>query len=92
MDSNENITPTGSSSRRKFVLGLGILSSFAAVAASLRLPFFYKKDKSAGRAEVKRNMVKMLTKDGTLVEIDASLISSSKRKVSNAELQNWIKK
>jgi hypothetical protein len=36
--------------------------------------------------------VKMLTQDGSLVEIDKKLLASSGKKISNEELQQWIKK
>lgn len=35
---------------------------------------------------------KMLTQDGKLVEIDKKLLASASKKISNEELQNWIKK
>ena len=35
--------------------------------------------------------VKMLTQDGTLVEIDKKLLLSSSKKINNAELQQWVK-
>jgi hypothetical protein len=36
--------------------------------------------------------VKMLTQDGKLVEIDASILASGNKKISDKELQNWVKK
>lgn len=36
--------------------------------------------------------VKMLTRDGQLVEVDKSLLSSNPKKISNTELRDWIKK
>jgi hypothetical protein len=89
MDSNEKIIPANSPSRRKFVWGLGIFSAFAAVAAATDLPFFAKK---LAKTDGKKRTVKMLTEDGRLVEINESLITASKKKVTNAELQHWIKK
>lgn len=89
MDSNKKITPANAESRRKFVWGLGIFSAFAAVAATTGLPFFTKRSAKTGS---KKNIVRMLTEDGRLVEIDASLINAKKKKVTNAELQHWIKK
>jgi hypothetical protein len=35
--------------------------------------------------------VKMLTQDGRLVEIDKKLLPASRKKVSNEELQKWVK-
>lgn len=66
--------------RKKFVLwGLAILS-FLAV---LGMRFFPKK---------KNKMVRMLTEDGRLVEVDEAVLSSHRKKISNAELQTWVKK
>ena len=36
--------------------------------------------------------VKMLTQDGRLVEIDKNLVASSGKKITNEEMQQWIKK
>src|SRR5450755_1130057 len=58
--------------RRKFVWGLGVLSVFSGIALLARTPFSGKKNVIACAPEKKR-MVKMLTQDGKLVEIDASL-------------------
>ena len=92
MNSNEEITNTNTASRRKLIRGLGILSMFAAIAAAVRLPFIGKKEVISCKPETNKTMLKMLTQDGRLVEIDASLITASKKKISNNELQNWIKK
>jgi hypothetical protein len=90
MDNNEKTTPpVDGEARRKFVLGLGILSAIAAVAAAIDLPFFFKK---ISKSAPKKKTVRMLTEDGKLVEIDASLITARKKKVTNTELQHWIKK
>jgi hypothetical protein len=35
---------------------------------------------------------KMLTQDGKLVEIDKKLLAKASKKISNEELQQWIKK
>ncbi len=67
--------------RRKMVLWLGVLSLFSMVGAAFR-PLSSKKTRT----------VKVLTQDGKLVEIDASLLASSRKKISDKELQNWIKK
>jgi hypothetical protein len=67
--------------RRKLVSWLGVFSFFTAIGAA----FIPKKEKKTGT-------IKMLTKDGKLVEIDASLLAGNSRKVSDKELQNWIKR
>jgi hypothetical protein len=75
-------------SRRRFVWGVGILSLLTAAGSALKFPFLNKKS----RPEIKGKTVKMLTQDGTLVEIDAALITASRKKATNSDLQNWIKK
>lgn len=40
----------------------------------------------------KPETVKMLTQDGKLVEVDIASLPSNKKKITNGELQNWIKK
>jgi len=40
----------------------------------------------------KTETVKMLTTDGKLVEVNAAIIPNRKKKITNRELQNWIKK
>lgn len=68
-------------SRKKFIMwGVGILSLF-----SIGKLAFTSKEK-------KRNTVKMLTQDGTLVEIDVAAIPPNKKKISEEEIQNWVKK
>jgi hypothetical protein len=89
MDSNKNTSPANAPSRRKFVWGVGLFSAFAAIAAATGLPFFTKKDLKASGP---KKTVKMLTEDGRLVEIDEALINTSRKKVTNAQLKNWIKK
>lgn len=67
--------------RRKVLGWLTIFSVVTAVGGSL---FFKKKQKV--------KTIKMLTQDGKLVEVDASLIHKTGKKISNLELQNWIGK
>lgn len=65
--------------RKKFLLwSATILSSFTL------LKFLPSKKK-------KKETVKMLGRDGKLVEIDKKLLALSGRKISNEELQKWIK-
>ena len=92
MNSNEQITQTSTDSRRKFVWGVSILSVFAAVSAATGLRFNRKKDVVACKPEIKKRTLTMLTQDGKLVEIDESLMTAARTKISNIELQNWIKK
>ncbi|WP_295674131.1 hypothetical protein [uncultured Mucilaginibacter sp.] len=88
MDNKENTTQTNEPSRRKFVWGMGILSAFAAVGSITGISFWRKKKPVAN----KKQTVKMLTQDGRLVEVDVSKISGKMKKVTNTEMQHWIKK
>lgn len=67
-------------SRKKFI-GLGI----SAAALFTAFKFWAPKKKK------ETNTVKMLTQDGKLVEIDIAALPSKKKKITNKELQNWIK-
>ena len=68
-------------SRKKFLLW-----SAAALSSVSVFKFF-------GRTKKKKTeTLKMLTQDGTLVEIDRELMVSSREKISDKELQQWIKK
>jgi hypothetical protein len=67
------------SSRRKFIeWGIGILAAFSAIGL-----FFSQKKK--------KKVVKMLTEDGQLVEVDEALIKSTGKKVDNKEIHTWVK-
>ncbi|MEO8413233.1 MAG: hypothetical protein ABI472_06220 [Ginsengibacter sp.] len=67
-------------SRKKFI-GLGL--SVAALFTTLKF-FIPKKKKKSGT-------IKMLTQDGKLVEVDIDALPSKKEKITNKEMQNWIK-
>ena len=66
--------------RKKLLSWLGILSLFTLAGATIR-PWKEKKPKT----------VKMLTEDGKLVEIDTAFLADNMKKISDKELQNWIK-
>ena len=68
-------------SRKKFLLW-----SATALTSVTALKFF--------RTPKKKNVqtVKMLGEDGKLVEVSLSALPSKKKKITNKELQNWIKK
>ncbi len=77
-------------SRRKFVLGFGVLSLLAAIGFN----FPRKTGKtivSCGPPQDKKT-VKMLTEDGKLVEIDASKLRGHGKKISDEELKSFVKK
>ena len=68
-------------SRKKFLLwGAAALSSLAVIKFI------------SGNQKKKTERVKMLAQDGTLVEVDIAVLSDKKKRITNKELQNWIKK
>ena len=75
---NENKIQT----RKKFI-GTGITA--AALLTALRFFIPGKKTKKSGT-------VKMLTQDGKLVEVDIAALPPKKKKITNKEMQTWIKK
>lgn len=78
-------SPQKNSNRKKFLIwGAALLSS---VTVLKYLPGFKKKTNDAGT-----DTVKMLTRDGKLVVVDKKLLASAGTKISNEELQKWIKK
>ncbi|HTI06976.1 MAG TPA: hypothetical protein VL832_00430 [Puia sp.] len=99
MKNMEEPTPKKSSSRRKFVGGVGLLSVISALAAVAGLSISGKKnviscapETAPGRLpDGEKKMVRMLTEDGKLVEIEASRLPARGEKISNDELQHWIK-
>ena len=92
MDIQKELSVSNTPSRRKFVWGVGILSAFTAVASFARLPFITKKSMVTDASEGKKKTIKMLTQDGRLVEIDEALLTANRKKVTDIELQNWIKR
>ena len=75
--------------RRTVILGISLLSLFSFV----KLGFFGKRKNIISCAppeEIKT--MKFLTQDGLLVEVDVSKVNSLQEKVSDKELQDWIKK
>jgi hypothetical protein len=92
MNNNEQAIVKGFPARRRFLAGIGVLSAVAFVAAAIRLPGTLKRNIIACMPEKRTRKVKMLAEDGTLVEIDGDLIKSGGAKVSDAELQHWIKR
>lgn len=76
------------SSRKKFLLGVGVLS---VLGAFLR-PFQSKKDIiSCGPTDEPKKKV-MLTEDGKLVEIDEKRVTGTGEKITDKGLQSWIKR
>lgn len=74
--------PNHTRSRRKMVLwGAALISSIPL----LRWTFSPKKEKPA-------ESIKMLTRDGKLVEIDKKYVSVKKEKIEDEELRGWVKR
>jgi hypothetical protein len=66
-------------SRRKFVAwAAAIVSGLSLVTLGIR-------------SSRKNQMVKMLTQDGRLVEVDRRLLTGNKKKVSTNDLKHWVK-
>jgi hypothetical protein len=70
-----------STSRKKFLLWSATILSSATIFKFIKIP---KKKKT--------ETVKMLTQDGRLVEIDKKLLVSPGKKITDKELQQWVKK
>lgn len=68
-----------STSRKKFLLWSATILSSATL-----FRFMPKKKKT--------DTVKMLTQDGKLVQIDKKLLVSPGKKITDKELQQWVKK
>ena len=93
MNGIEKIKQTKSPNRRKFVWSIGIVSLFAAVSTAVKTPFLnIRKSSPVCKPEIKNKTITMLTQDGRLVQIDGALLAANSKKVTDTELQNWIKK
>ena len=83
----ESISP-GLRTRRKLLAGIGLLSFFPFIKLfSKKTPVI-----SCAPPPEKKETMKVLSRDGQLVEVDVSRIKRIKGKISNEELQSWIKK
>lgn len=72
--------PYNNVNRKKFLIwGTAILSSFSV------LSFLF------GNRKKKGETVKMLTQDGTLVEIDTTHVKKKGSKISDSGIHDWIK-
>jgi hypothetical protein len=68
-------------SRRRFITW-GIASAAVFTAVRFMIPAKKKKPET----------VRMLTQTGELVEVDLPILPTSKKRITNKELQNWIRK
>jgi hypothetical protein len=81
--------PAEIKSRRKLLAGIGILSLFSFWRTGI---FNKKKPVISCAPPVQKETMKLLSQDGKLVEVEISQISSKQGKISNQDLQGWIKK
>lgn len=80
--------PTKQSSRKKFLLwGAAVFTSITA------FKLFSNKNNSRSQRGKTREAIKMLSQDGTLVEVDIEKLFCGKRKkITDEQLKNWINK
>ncbi|HEY4966108.1 MAG TPA: hypothetical protein VII28_06900 [Puia sp.] len=76
-------------SRRKLLTGIGILSLFSIWRTGV---FNKKKTVISCAPPVQKETMKLLSQDGRLVEVDIAQIKSTLGKISDQDLQGWIKK
>lgn len=75
--------------RRNLIAAIGVFS----LSPILKFGWLNKKKEVIGCSPIiNEKTIKFLTQDGTLVEVDASKINRGKEKISNKQLQSWIKK
>jgi hypothetical protein len=75
--------------RRKLLAGIGILSLFSIWKTGIFTP---KKPVISCAPPAQPETMKLLSQNGQLVEVDISKIKSIEGKISDQELQGWIKK
>jgi hypothetical protein len=82
--------PSELKTRRKLLAGIGLLSFFPL----FKLGLFSKRNPviSCAPPPGKKETMKVLSRDGKLVEVDVSKIKRIQEKISDEELQNWIRK
>ncbi len=74
--------------RRHFVYGIGAIAALA----GLRALFLPKKDViSCGPATTGKTH-RMLTQDGTLVEVDDAVLSEVRKRITDEELRNFVQR
>ena len=75
-------------SRRKFVVGLGVVSLLSAIGLSIGR----KKTIVSCDPDSKKKTIKMLTQDGKLVEIEEDKLMGERKKITDEELKSFVKK
>jgi|GEM_PF-2012335 len=74
--------------RRRFMYGIGAIAALA----GLRSLFLPKKEVlSCGPAPMKKTH-RMLTQDGTLVEVDDALLSQVRKRITDEELRSFVQR
>ena len=87
--SANHLKPKETTTRRNLIAGIGLFGLFPI----LKFGWVNQKKEVIGCSPVtNEKTIKFLTQDGTLVEVEASKINSLKEKISNKQLQAWIKK
>jgi hypothetical protein len=74
--------------RRKFIFGFGVSSLLAAIGITLPTKKITLSCAPPGR----KRTIKMLTKEGNLVEVDEDKIIAYTKKITDEELKVWVKK
>jgi hypothetical protein len=81
--------------RRRFLAAGGILSLFAMLKlwrVGRKTPVIDCGPDRSGQPDQKKETVRMLGQDGRLVEVDASRMRMLKKKITDDELQNWVRR
>ncbi len=86
---NESTGSENKNARRTLLASIGALSLFPLMKLSALVK---KKDVISCAPSDPSQTIKMLTQDGTLVEVDVSKLRGDKYKISNRQLQTWVKK
>jgi hypothetical protein len=82
--------PTKGKIRKNLLLGIGLLSFYPflrSMLSSKKKPVI-----ACAPPREKEKTIKVLSRDGQLVEVDISMVKRIKGKISDEELQKWIKK
>lgn len=81
--------PDATKKRRTVLVGIGILSALSFLSFGL---FKKRKDIISCAPPAVNGTMKMLTEDGRLVEVDIANLGSLKKKLTDKELQEWVKR
>lgn len=90
MENENNFSSQDVNGRRKLIAGIGMLSLLAPLVAAAKAPISVIKTESETKGII--NKIKMLTKDGKLVEVDERFVTANKQKASSDDIKNWVHK